>query len=91
MVKYIFIIVEIKTYNLYAVAHVAMNVVYCDCMPLVKILFEMQFLPSGSKSPNAAIHFGLLQYLHTLKMSQQVSNHGFAEVANITNDQVIVI
>lgn len=48
----------------------------------------MQFLPSGATTPNAAIHFALLKYLHDSKMVHQVSNHAFADVANLTNPEV---
>jgi hypothetical protein len=43
---------------------------------------KMQMMPSSAQKPRTAIHFGLLDYLHLLKMQCQVSNHGFTDVTN---------
>jgi hypothetical protein len=43
---------------------------------------KMQMMPSSAQTPRTAIHFGLLDYLHLLKMQCQVSNHGFTDVTN---------
>ena len=49
----------------------------------------MQFLPSGGKTPNVAIHLAMLNYLHVTKMVEQTASHGFAQIANIINEDVI--
>jgi hypothetical protein len=48
----------------------------------------MQFLASGGKTPNAAIHFAMLNYLHVTKMIEQTATHGFTQIANIINEDV---
>jgi len=42
----------------------------------------MQMMPSSSCTPRTGIHFGLLDYLHLLKMGSYVSNHAFADITN---------
>jgi len=42
----------------------------------------MQMMPSSACTPRTGIHFGLLDYLHLLKMGSQVSNHAFADITN---------
>lgn len=74
--------------NLLYIAHVERSLAYCGCKPLVKVLFEMQFLASGGKTPNVAIHFTMLNYFHVAKMIKQTAIHGFAQIANIINEEV---
>ncbi|KAI8082095.1 hypothetical protein BDF21DRAFT_417115 [Thamnidium elegans] len=64
-------------------ASVKMTIKYCACTPLVNTLFLMQFMPNGSKTPNAAVHFGMLDFLHVFKMEAQVSNHSFTDAINL--------
>ncbi|KAI8083475.1 hypothetical protein BDF21DRAFT_397729 [Thamnidium elegans] len=52
---------------------------YCVCIPLVGTLFLMQFMPSGSKTPNAAVRFSM----HVFNMEAQVSNHAFTDAINL--------
>lgn len=74
--------------NLLYIAHVVRSLTYCGCKPLVKVLFEMQFLASGGKTPSVAINFAMLNYLHVTKMIEQTATHGFAQIANIINEEV---
>lgn len=57
---------------------------------MVKALFGMQFLASGCKTPNVAVHYALLGYIHNVKMYEQVSTHGFANASNKANEDVII-
>ncbi|KAI8334906.1 hypothetical protein BD560DRAFT_414269 [Blakeslea trispora] len=62
--------------------NVVANVEYCNCKNLFETLMVMQLLPSSTKSPRLAVHFGLLSFLHKLKMAAEVSNHSFTGVIN---------
>ncbi|KAI8390063.1 hypothetical protein BD560DRAFT_442639 [Blakeslea trispora] len=62
--------------------NVVANVEYCNCKNLFETLMVMQLLPSSTKSPRLAVHFGLLSFLHKLKMAAGVSNHSFTGVIN---------
>lgn len=61
-------------------AHKRLSIEYCNCRGICQTLFLMQMLPSSLKTPQTAVHFGLYDYLHLLKMAGKVSNHAFAEV-----------
>ncbi|CAO0794119.1 unnamed protein product [Mucor circinelloides] len=62
--------------------HEQVVIEHCPCRGLVESLLLMQMMPSSACTPRTGIHFGLLDYLHLLKMGSQVSNHAFADITN---------
>lgn len=55
---------------------------------MINVLFEMQFLVSDGITPNVAIHFAMLNYLHAAKKVRPTATRGFAQIANMVNEDV---
>ncbi|KAL0137073.1 hypothetical protein V8B55DRAFT_1161729 [Mucor lusitanicus] len=72
----------VDLYMLHLSGHEQVTIQHCDCRGLVEALLLMQMIPSSSVTPRTGIHFGLLDYLHLLKMGSQVSNQAFTDITN---------
>ncbi|KAI8334934.1 hypothetical protein EDC96DRAFT_583019 [Choanephora cucurbitarum] len=71
---------EITLYFMDAIQKVLVK--NCSCNPLFEQLLLKQFMPASLVMPRKAFHFGMLDFLHLLKMNGQISNHCFANILN---------
>ncbi|KAI8322219.1 hypothetical protein EDC96DRAFT_570339 [Choanephora cucurbitarum] len=53
-----------------------------SCNPLFKLLLLKQLMPTSLVIPRKAFCFGMLDFLHLLKMNDQISNHCIANILN---------
>ncbi|KAI8355593.1 hypothetical protein EDC96DRAFT_484268 [Choanephora cucurbitarum] len=72
--------IEITLYFMDAIKKVTLH--HCRCNPLFEQLLLKQFMPASIITPRKAFHFGMLDFLHLLKMNGQISNHCFVNIAN---------